>query len=313
MYLLDDETQILRAPGGAVVRTQWFKDEDPTPPWDDCGAVPVALYRYQDTLDLEGTRGFDLLDPLAYLSDSKIKANLHKIAGDFAPFGMWNPNGLYSNAQTFDAFVTEEYCERDGFTLRNGRREFLRDILRDASRNRDFLEFVASLWTIAGVPASVITSCGYCQGDVVEILAVAHPEAVAEWGFTRKDGKPNFAKYRKTCPNDLTKAADSVGAWLWGGVVGYVIEQIDADDAEDIDEDPNGPEGKHLGSCWGFYPDNGPDAFDLKESHAYALDEAENEARDHLDSLANENAETVAAEIAASRPDLCPVSVGALA
>jgi hypothetical protein len=313
-YLLEDETRIIRGTGGTVCRVQWFADPDPFKPWEGDGAVPLISTGGRRGLDTDPARGFDLLNPLPYLSDSKIAAGLPKLAEDFRPYGMWNPQSLYSDAKSFDQFVREEFCENYGFTLREGRREFLADILGSGEDSQTFLEFVAALWQLAGVPAKVKESRGYCQGDWAALLIVAHPEAVKAWGFEQKDGRPNWRRYRKNCPNDLDRAAETWGAWAWGGgVVGYKVQEIDAEDVPDLEDDENGPDGVTVDSCWGFYPDKGQDAFDLDDSHAYAIERATEAALDHVGTRDDEKATAWAAAMYAARPDLAPVELGGLA
>lgn len=322
-HLIEDETRIFRGTGGTVCRVQWFKDPDPFEPWDDCGAVPLVSSGGRGGLDKRPAKGFDLLDPLAHLSDSRIAAkraeiveaiNAHHEATRRAFGGHYAGNARvrFADAAAWDAECAEFLPD---LTRREARREFLAlylsEEIDDASRD---LEFVAALWQLAGVPALVTESRGYSQGDFAALLIVAHPEAVKAWGFATRDGRPNWRRYRATCPDDLTRAAELWGAWAWGGgVVGYEVQEIDAEDAPDLDEDPNGPTGEHVDSCWGFYPDKGSDAFNLDDSHAYAVGEAEAAALAHIAERDAERAEDIAAAMYDARPDLAPAELGGLA
>lgn len=309
-YMIEDETRIIRGAGGTVCRVQWFKDENPLEPWDDCGAVPLVAYRGRGGLDLDPAKGFDLLDPLAYLTDSKIAANLSRIVDEFGALYIGG-RPLYTDAPSFDSFVRAEYPD---LTLREARREWLAEYLGDGEESQRRLEQIAALWQLAGVPVLVKESRGYCQGDWAALLIVAHPEAVKAWGFTTRDGRPNWRRYLATCPDDLTRAAELWGAWAWGGgVVGYVVQEIDSDDLPDLEDDENGPEGVTVDSCWGFYPDKGQDAFNLSESHSYAVAEAEAAALAHIADRDAERAEEWAAAIYEARPDLAPFELGGLA
>lgn len=98
------------------------------------------------------------------------------------------------------------------------------------------LEVAAELWNLAGVPALCGQTTGYCQGDWAQVLVVATPEKVKEFGCT--DIKPE----------DLRSTIDLYGHWAWGDVYGYTIwapvydEDGEVEDWEQLD-----------GSCWGYY------------------------------------------------------------
>jgi hypothetical protein len=288
--LLHDETR-LRLVAGAPYRIQFFHDSDASPPWDDCRAVPLLSYPEGSYSD-QSAKGYDLLNPLPFLTDRKITANretLAEMAG-------------YKSAAAMDSDARAYYPDSP---IADGRREILQDWLREVETTRRHFEKMAELWKLAGVPAEVIESRGYCQGDWSALLIVAHPEAVKSWGFkTMRD-------YRKTCPDDLKSAAKLWGAWCWGGVVGYEVSALDPDEWEsegrpEDASDLNRLDGDHVDSCWGFYPEHEQDYFPLERNHAYALAQAIEEAEYHGKQAAAKRAESVAAEIIAARPDLAP-------
>ena len=105
----------------------------------------------------------------------------------------------------------------------------LHEAITDAIRGEDFdqLEAVAD---IIGLPCLNTSSCGYSQGDYVEILAV-WPK---EWG-ARNRPKATPDQIRE----ELQSAVDLFGAWAWGDVYGYVVTDTLT--------------GDEVGSCWGYY------------------------------------------------------------
>lgn len=290
------------APTGDRYRIAFWPDDSPYPPWEDEGAVPVMAldmnYRRSGYMR-DGDRGYNLDRPLDYLSDSKIAANLPQIVGAFPAVG---PGGrdLYHDPATFDSFVRDEYRGL-GMTLREARREWLAEYLRDGEVSGERLRLLATLWQLAGVPAEVMTVSGYAQGDVADVLAVAHPEAVTAWGFERHDGRPDWRRYRKTCPNDLRQAAVSWAAWAWGDVLVYTVEHVGLDG--EADPEP-------VDSCWGFYPE-GNSAFPFESAYGYAIEQATGEADADARRRAEIRAADYAAEMIEARPDLAPQYEGA--
>lgn len=301
MTLLPDETRLHRTAAGHLYRIQFYLDESPTPPWDDCGAVPLIWYSF-GRFEKKAARGFDLLNPLPYLSDRKITANretLPKLAE-------------YDSVAALDREARAYYPDSP---ITEARREMLQDDwLKDGEQSESRLEAIAALWRLAGVPAQVIQSRGYCQGDWAALLVVAHPEAVKGFGFK------TMREYRKACPNDLQAAADSWGAWCWGGVVGYEVCRIDPEEWQTVSDDDDKPDSRILndlgdlvevGSCWGFYPEGGQDYFPLETAHAYALSQAIEDAESDSADLVGVESAAFVAEMIEARPDLAPQWAGA--
>lgn len=78
---------------------------------------------------------------------------------------------------------------------------------------------------------------GYRQGDYADLLIVATPEAIEEFGCTDP-----------VTVEDLQSQAKLYGAWAWGDVYGYIVERVFVDPEDDevyVTEE--------LDSCWGFY------------------------------------------------------------
>jgi len=103
---------------------------------------------------------------------------------------------------------------------------------------RDKLEALKTIFGILAIPAYVGTSTGYCQGDQVEVLVVATPEAQAKYGC------------ENVTEDDMKAQVDLYGAWAWGDCYGYIIER-----PSEVDEDGEVTEWEEIehGSCWGYY------------------------------------------------------------
>jgi len=117
----------------------------------------------------------------------------------------------------------------DMFTLR------LEELESDASDSWagqvDFFDALESLYKMLGLPCLSFQRDGYSQGDSVVGFLVATPEHAARCGF-------DLAKPGHDIKKSLEGDADLFGAWAFGDVYGYTLEDADGD---------------HLDSCWGFY------------------------------------------------------------
>ena len=303
-HLIEDETRLLTV-GDYRYRLQFYVDSDASSPWDyDEGALPLVwISDSRAGICKEGARGYDLLNPFPHMRDRAIRENLAEIA-DLVGYG---------GAAAFDR---DARAYNPDLKLVEARRALLAECRAEVPSTQDKLETLARLWTLAGVPAAVSVSRGYSQGHWAAILTVAHPEAVAAFGFA------TMRAYRKACPNDHKQAVDAWGAWCWGGVIGYEVDLIDSDEytaalAEyETDELDAGQLNaldlcEDLDSCWGFYPEHDQDYFQLDRNHAYAIGQAQDAAKADAVRRAEEStvlrevwAETEAAAMIEARPDM---------
>lgn len=106
----------------------------------------------------------------------------------------------------------------------------------DQLERRAMLDTLEELYDLAGIPCYRADSRGYCQGDIVNLLVVAPPEAVKE---IHPDVTPEELQ------RDMENQVRLFTAWAWGDVYGYIVEGP---------EDADG-EREQLSSCWGFYGD----------------------------------------------------------
>jgi hypothetical protein len=123
------------------------------------------------------------------------------------------------------------------------------DILRNAMWSAladldksDKLEAIRDLHLMNGIHAYIGTSTGYSQGDQIEVLVVATPEAIETFGVVS--------------PIDdaaLQGQVDLYGAWAWGDCYGYVIEKGTRTSYDPEDFDDGEIEWEEIDSCWGYY------------------------------------------------------------
>lgn len=131
--------------------------------------------------------------------------------------------------------------------LQGRTKDELIDILRDCTD-----DIVAYEWS----------STGYSQGDYVEGIAFMTKE-MAKKRLWLKDGED----WKKAAIEAMESGSEEIGAWMWGDVYGWVIED---DNGEDID------------SCWGYYG--------YKEID-YMISEAKGAIDVHIETLEKEHEE----------------------
>jgi hypothetical protein len=202
-------------------------DQDVLNPLNDDGHWPMLVRDDGRVTLYEKTAGFRADDPLSRISDAQLvhdqitiaKLLSVKIEVLTALVGDYGPRGV-------------KYCD-DGGLLR----EQFQNILDDQRESEKF-ETYAELFKLAGIHAYCADSCGHSQGDRAEVLVVATPEAIEEFGCT------------EVTDDDLAEQVKLYGAWAWGDVYGYVIERVQFED----DSGDNVVVGvEEIDSCWGFY------------------------------------------------------------
>lgn len=165
-------------------------------------------------------------------------------------------------AKIFDTEISallERHDERPVKYCRNGamlRTAFESEM--DAVETSDLFDTLVKLYGLLDIPAMAMQSNGYSQGHWCEVLVVATPEAVEQFGC------------KQVTPEDLQSTIDLYGAWAWGDVYGFIVERVERD--EDGDE----IEAVELDSCWGFY---GTD-FDESGMEEAAMSSADYHAKD---------------------------------
>lgn len=208
-------------------RIRAVRDDYPSNPFEDWDCNwPIAVYCDRDIKVYDKVeKGRPIDDPLA-------RFNNHALVHDQIAIA----EALGTDISTITAYRSDKvvkYC-RDADLLREGFAEELREYVE---RSR-YLDVCAELYTILNIPHLLQTSRGYCQGDYAEVLVVATPEAVAEFGC------------ENVTAEDLQGTVDLYSAWAWGDVYGYVVERPTGwDDDGEVTE----WEEVENGSCWGYY------------------------------------------------------------
>lgn len=245
----------------APYRVRMIQDNSPINPFEnDFGHWPMIV-DYQDRghyfTTYDSTKGVDVERPFDRFTDGQIIKHQRAI---IAAIG-----GRYYNTLTGEYSLTmaEQFAQdvkdyRESYdSMADCKRDLFEQALNAVSA-ADKLETLASLYEIIGIAALCTSSQGYSQGDYVELLIVATPEAQKEFGWKAKRSKAKMV-------SDMEAQAKLYGYWAWGDCYGYIVERRDSeDDWQEID------------SCWGYY---GPaDESGLEES---ALDAIEHDIREH--------------------------------
>lgn len=208
---------------------EFCQDQDSESPYDawegNCPAIWVNLARHSTDLSEHGDS--DLGAFFGTVSDHWISRHWRAIAKIL---------DLNESAHDQEARVNAaEY----GQSLSESRADLFRDALGDKLGNSwsyalDYLESLKSLYRLAGVQCETFQRDGYSQGDSVYGLIVMTPAWLESVGF--KADRPSA-----DCAKDMKSQADIYGAWCWGDVFGYILQ----DQA-----------GNEIDSCCPFYGDN---------------------------------------------------------
>lgn len=229
---------------GLIIRA--VRDEFAENPWQDWdGNVPL-IWTSGDGLN-DDAQGEDIESPLASKSAAWISRHWPELVRIVAP--EYAPNVLASEA-------LEEYGRPAGEAKRSKLEELLAEDKPSGrygcwSQACTYFDKLESLWTMQGVPALDFQRNGYSQGDSVRGLLVATP------AWQRRFG----AHYKES--SELESQADLFGAWAFGDVYGYVIEEAD---------EKGEPSGDMLDSCFGFYGEPDSELSGLAEQAISAAD-----------------------------------------
>lgn len=233
-------------------RIRAVRDGDASNPFDDFSAHWPFIVRSSDGITCgnhqrtkdgryfagdnyehpEGVKGASISRPLERFTNEALVHNQIHIAKVFGT----SVGGALGCIDT--DLLDTKYC-RDGELLRDAF-----DIQLDSLDDSNRFGAWAELLRMVGCVVSVDTERGHCQGDWVDVITVATPEAIEHYGCL-------------TPPEELPKALEAqagvYGSWAFGDCYGYVIErptEVDEDgdvvDWEEIDD----------GSCWGYYGDD---------------------------------------------------------
>jgi hypothetical protein len=254
-------------------RIRAVRDDHPENPfdnWDGTWPMLVRSERGAKPTLYDKTNGPRVDDPLNRISDAQLVHDQITIAKLLDT----TIEAVTQYSDDFDGSEGQVKYSRDADFLRTEFQNILDDGREDAK-----LELYAQLFEIAGVKAHCGMSTGHSQGDWAEVLVVATPEAIKEFGCTES-----------VSDDDLKAQVKLYGAWAWGDVYGYVIEKrthLWADGRApdgvaalqavlDGDIDDGGRWEEIEGdSCWGYY---GSD-FDESGLEEAALEACPNEEK----------------------------------
>jgi hypothetical protein len=218
----DDRSNELIATSGRY-RVRAIQDESaecPFTAWD--GHWPMITYyrnRGHNFTAYDNCEGPSLDDPIARFSDGQLVRHQSAI---IAAIG--DGHDVASLAEHKRDYRSD-YCSMAALI-----RDYCSDALQAVS-DADKLETFVVLYDLLRIPYLCTSSHGYSQGDYVELLIVATPEACEQ--FDWKAGQRNSDDFAKDMKSQLSLYSD----WVWGDVYGAIVER----DGEKID------------SCWGFY------------------------------------------------------------
>jgi hypothetical protein len=204
---------------GLTIRA--VQEEQAPNPWQDWdGNVPL-IWTSGDGLN-DDAQGEDIESPLSSKSPAWISRHWPELVRIVAP--EYAPDVLASEA-------LEEYGRPAGEAKRSKLEELLAEDKPSGrygcwSQACTYFDKLEALWTMLGVPALDFQRNGYSQGDSVRGLLVATPAWQKKLGACYTSG------------DELKSQADLFGAWAFGDVYYFVIEDS---------------EGELLDSCGGYY------------------------------------------------------------
>ena len=264
-----------------IYKEESYKDYSIKIMYDDCSDCPTEFYdmcgaflwEYSDTHRLSnhchwkqvfgknGSSDHTLNEALAQIIEDHIDIKkLHKYikADKKANFHYDRSRKLWV-FEEWDEYH-KAYCEV--FTCDSGKWK-AGDYLWEMLESRDKDELIDILNKCAdNIVIYEWSSTGYSQGDYVEGVAFITKEMANKLWLRDKDN------WKQVAMEAMEAGAKEIGAWMWGDVYGYVIE------------DENGD---HIESCYGYYGDETIDK--------YVIPEAKNIIDDHLARLEKEHEE----------------------
>ncbi len=214
------------------------QDDSPSNPFADGDCEPPTCV-YSGRSDFSDYSDGDALEALSGVSDGWIAKHQKAIC-----------KALGIDWAAFHADALREQSGDKRVRLVDLKRDALEEALNEMQPSRyhgsasDYLEALATIWSLRGIVAESWYSTGYSQGDWANGLSVATPSWAA------KVGAPQ-ASHAAQCKG----AGKLWGAWAWGDVYGYVVAAPPADwrdDYESLGEVPTS-DLETLDSCWGYF------------------------------------------------------------
>lgn len=151
-------------------------------------------------------------------------------------------------------FKTIEHNGSHWYEMQNFTPDEVKDDIRgelsESLDEEDFIYLLTSCQTEIAVHEW--SSSGYCQGDYVEGFSYCTKERfIKRYGGPAKD-------WQKRAVSAMESEAECIGKWMWGDVIGFVLEKKVRytkvyEDSERADEDDY--DWEEVDSCWDYYCD----------------------------------------------------------
>lgn len=226
--------------------------ENPWDMWD--GMPPMLTHAGHDRLGgiTEHANDSDNIgDFFSFVSPAWVSRHWRKVSAILD----WNESQFDNDAKE----GARDYEE----SLSSVRVDMLRESLEEESNGNagDYFDKLESLYKLAKIPALSFQRNGYSQGDWTTGIIVHTPRFAKECG------------YKKThdVQKDMESSANLYGAWCFGDVYGYSIEDSD---------------GEHVDSCFGFYGSYYSDESDvISEAESALVHAIEKRKKERLDTV----------------------------
>lgn len=251
------------------LRIRAVRDDHPSNPFKDQDGHWPMLVRTGDrhSRNFDSYEGGDAYDnPIGIMTDEQLihdQRALAEICGGYTSIGSLLND--YCSASELDEKYGEDVRPvyyRDADLLRQAMElAFYDHVFRG-----DKLTKIAEVLKIAGIRVYTTTVRGYCQGDWAEVLVIAPPAKIAEFGVCIPELEMDAKADPEILKRDLERRddwvwdkvnerlmggqADLYAAWAFGDVYGYVVEAPVR--LPDPDDEPEWEEIED-GSCWGYY------------------------------------------------------------
>ena len=151
-------------------------------------------------------------------------------------------------------FKTIEHNGSHWYEMQNFTPDEVKDDIRgELSESLDEEDFIYLLTNCqTEIAVHEWSSSGYCQGDYVEGFSYCTKER-----FIKRYGGP-VKDWQKRAVSAMESEAECIGKWMWGDVIGFVLEKKVRytkayEDSERADEDDY--DWEEVDSCWDYYCD----------------------------------------------------------
>ena len=237
-------------------RINIFQDDSPSCPCTDWDMLGVHLFNYDDSDRLSSACNGDevsatsLEDALRelvckYVPQKKIIDYINEYCNDYRIRYDRSDHMWYLEHYGKYTWSDEVWHEANSFSPHE---------LKFCDYSDEFCDILDSddlIWLLHNCQRKIAfhewQSRGYSQGDCADGISFCTRER-----FAKRYGKPG-KDWRERAVKSMESEVDCIGKWLWGDVIGYVLEKkvytfLQPEDCEEWEE---------IDSCWDYYC--GPD------------------------------------------------------